>query len=250
MKPFKQTKPPVTTPSAAGHLLEVLELFSGHASGPVQNITVVEGRLAAAWDDLSGDDGGMRGEKLIGRTESMSWHPPLLRFRIERHGATVMGSTKAEVQEWAIDLERGTKSLVTASRRQVRPTQPRADVASVASEIVAAVTGGPAQQPATQDARNVNKEGFICVVTNPAFPNVVMIEQAARCDEFLDRVQEWSPYRDYELHHASHVADRFQAKSNVCEQLAAARVRDGEWFGISVEDAVRVVADIAKKYQV
>jgi len=40
---------------------------------------------------------------------------PHLRFRIERHGGTVMGSTRAEVQ---LDIERGVARIEETGRRQ------------------------------------------------------------------------------------------------------------------------------------
>ena len=65
----------------------------------------IEAHLAPVWDALAGDDGGMTSRKLHGRMEVVLWNPPRLTFYIERHGATVLGSSRAEVQEWTVDLE-------------------------------------------------------------------------------------------------------------------------------------------------
>ena len=43
--------------------------------------------------------------KLIGRMESVTWTPPILTFRIERHSGTVNGSVYAEMQCWDVDCE-------------------------------------------------------------------------------------------------------------------------------------------------
>ncbi len=100
--------------------------------------------VSPSWDVLAGDDGGMTRSKLFGRMERVVWQPPKFIFRIERHGATVMGSSRAELQEWTIDLEQRTKTVQTVSRRQVRPMQGRLDVQPIAEEIVAAIlTGRP-----------------------------------------------------------------------------------------------------------
>jgi len=86
----------------------------------------------------------MTGTKLLGRTECVVWQPAKIVFRIERHGATVMGSSRAELQEWTIDLEHRTKTVQTVGRRQVRPMQGRLDVKPIAEEIAAAVLAGRA----------------------------------------------------------------------------------------------------------
>jgi hypothetical protein len=110
--------------------------------GPIPATPELQRALADGWDDLAGDDGGMTGTKLLGRTENVVWLPPKLVFRIERHGATVMGSSRAELQEWIIDLEQRTKTVQTVGRRQVRPMQGRLDLQPVAEEIAAAILGG------------------------------------------------------------------------------------------------------------
>lgn len=103
---------------------------------------VVEKLLAAGWHDLEGDHGGMTADKLLGRMENPVWQPPLLTFRIERHGAVVMGSGRAEVQEWAVDLDRRTASLVKVTHRQLRPAQARLDLHPVAWELAEAILAG------------------------------------------------------------------------------------------------------------
>jgi hypothetical protein len=95
--------------------------------------------LADSWHEFSGDDGGMKGHKLLGRMEDVVWNTPLLTFTIERHGGTVMGSTRASLQEWTVDMDKGTVACVEARQRQLRPNQPRLDVTSIAKEIVAQI---------------------------------------------------------------------------------------------------------------
>src|SRR5438270_7987054 len=72
----------------------------------------IEQALAACWEDLAGYEGGMAGGKLFGRTEEMEWDPPLLIFKIERHGGFVAGSSRAEIQNWQVDLDRRSASLL------------------------------------------------------------------------------------------------------------------------------------------
>jgi len=46
----------------------------------------------------------MTADKLLGRMEEVLWSPPDLTFSIERHGAAALGSSRAELQEWMIDV--------------------------------------------------------------------------------------------------------------------------------------------------
>ena len=91
-------------------------------------------------------------------------------------------------------------------------------------------------------------DGFICVVTNPAFPNMVWLEQAMHFDEFMEEVQGWSPYRDYVLEDVRYVSDRMKAKADLQNAFAEARLADGDWFAIGVAQAVQMIDHIADKY--
>ena len=88
-------------------------------AGHVEETTQLELLLAEVWDDLGGDSGGIAGHKLIRRMEHVEWHPPLLTFVIERHGGTVLGSIRAEVQRWTVDLDRQTATCERAGHRQL-----------------------------------------------------------------------------------------------------------------------------------
>jgi hypothetical protein len=110
---------------------------------PDEKLREVEGLLLKCWDRLSGSDaGGMTASKLIGRTEEMEWIPPALNFKIERHGALVNGSSRAEVQCWRVDLDRENAELVDTRRRQKLPTAKRLDVKPIAAEIAALINDG------------------------------------------------------------------------------------------------------------
>ena len=79
---------------------------------------------------------------MLGRMEDVAWHPPLLTFTVERHGGTVMGSTRATLQEWTVDVEKKTVTCVEAKSRQLRPMRPRLDVRLLADEIVFLIVSG------------------------------------------------------------------------------------------------------------
>jgi hypothetical protein len=116
--------------------------LSARHPGPISDSPDIERLLATVWHDLAGDEGGMAGYKLLGRMENLAWQPPKIVFRIERHGATVMGSSRAELQEWTIDLVQRTATVEMVGRRQVRPMQGRLDVQPIAEEIAAAILEG------------------------------------------------------------------------------------------------------------
>ena len=99
--------------------------------------------FSGCWDQLQGSrGGGMAAHKLRGRTEEMQWKPPTLSFNIERHGAMVNGSSRAEVQQWRIDLDRKIAELAAFRRRQKLPMDKRLDVRPLAAEIAAFINAG------------------------------------------------------------------------------------------------------------
>ena len=113
------------------------------STGPVADFGAIELWLAALWASFSGSsEGGMRAHKLRNRTEEMEWNPPVLAFRIERHGGTVNGSTRAEVQHWEIDVDASTATLVHVGRRQVEGMARRVDVRPLADEIFSKIIAG------------------------------------------------------------------------------------------------------------
>ena len=76
-------------------------------AGRVAQTRQLESAMASCWHTiLGGDAGGMDGYKLRDRMEQPRWEPPILKFRVERHGSTVCGSTRAEIQQWEIDTNR------------------------------------------------------------------------------------------------------------------------------------------------
>lgn len=107
--------------------------------GPITDTGTLARLLADAWGEFGGDDGGIIPAKHLNRMEDVAWKPPLLTFTTERHGGTVMGSSRATLQEWTVNVEKMTVACVEARHRQVRPMQARLDLAAIAEEIVAQV---------------------------------------------------------------------------------------------------------------
>jgi hypothetical protein len=121
---------------------ELRKYLSSQKPGPLKVTSDVERLLAEVWGDLGGDHGGMAGHKLIGRMEAVEWQPPILRFTNERHGGTVFGSTRAELQHWTVDLDSRTAMFGRTVQRQVSRTASRVDIAPIAAEIADLIVGG------------------------------------------------------------------------------------------------------------
>jgi hypothetical protein len=129
---------------------EFLQLMSSLPPGDIgpDAATTVGRMLAECWDHLTGSgEGGMKSTKLVGRTEEVCWEPPLLRFKLERHGGTVNGSTKAELQHWVIDVCAGTAAIEGVKSRQIYAMDKPLKVEPLAEQLVAAVLSGDRSHP-------------------------------------------------------------------------------------------------------
>ncbi len=107
--------------------------------GPIGDASKLHTLLIDCWDEVSGSkEGGMKAYKLSGRIEQPTWNPPMLSFKIERHGGTVMGSSRAEMQSWTVDTARRTATVTEAGYRQLYQQQSpwtKAHAAKAAQEV-------------------------------------------------------------------------------------------------------------------
>ena len=119
------------------------ELLAALPPGPIPEDTKLNKALATCWDDFRGSyEGGMKDDKLLGRMENVQWQSPVLTFTIERHGGTVNGSTRAELQHWELNLDYQTASIVKEGHRQLEPMAPRVSVKAIAEEIAGLILSG------------------------------------------------------------------------------------------------------------
>lgn len=133
---------PVTEQASLQQLRDLLKTVPT-GSLPPDQYDETEWLLGCCWDHLvGGNDGGMKIEKLSGRIEGMKWSPPHLTFEIERHGGVVLGSKRAEMQVWTVDVERETATLEKGRFRQMRPNAARLDVRPIAEEIARLIRDG------------------------------------------------------------------------------------------------------------
>jgi hypothetical protein len=119
--------------------VERLRAFvAGLAPGPVADPALID-LIAACWHELAGsrEEGTTAGK--LGRMETLRWEPPHLRFVLERHGGTVLGSTRASLHHWAVDVAQGTARIENMSRRQLEAMASRFDARGLADRIAEAV---------------------------------------------------------------------------------------------------------------
>ncbi len=118
---------------------EALKKFLQHMqAGPLstESCKQLEVLLTAAWEEFDGHElGGMFSWKLADRLEDASWHPPHLSFTIERHGGSALGSTRAELQDWILDIDKKQAEVSQGRFRQIRKAAARLDVEAIADEI-------------------------------------------------------------------------------------------------------------------
>jgi hypothetical protein len=98
------------------------ELLNSVTPDEVLDLPDFDTALVELWPKLKGAyQGGMRPHELLLRMEDPSWEPPYLRFVIERHGGTVLGSTQATLQHWEVNLDEMTAEIVKTGHRQLAP---------------------------------------------------------------------------------------------------------------------------------
>lgn len=135
--------------------------------GEVPETADLDRLLAECWDEFDGaNDGGMEAYKLLGRIEKVHWEPPILRFVVERHGGTVCGSTRAELQHWEIDLDDKTAQIYKTGHRQLESMAPRISIKGLAEEIAQAILNDADDTRFYQDEH----DGSVVVNASMLFP--------------------------------------------------------------------------------
>jgi hypothetical protein len=123
-------------------LAELKRLLISRVAGPIRDETIQQ-LLQSCWDLLGGStQKGTLPEKLSGRMENLRWEPPHLLFEIERHGGTALGSSRAEIHQWRVDLEAEVAVCTTGRYRQLRRRIAPLDVKPLAEMIVRLIQSG------------------------------------------------------------------------------------------------------------
>jgi hypothetical protein len=115
----------------------------GLATGEVAEVGPVAALLAGCWHEFAGAKSQRMHAGKLGRIEAVRWDPPVLSFRIERHGAMGLGSTRAELQDWRVDLDRKAAHCGrSGSYRQVRPRAETVRIEPIAEELAESIAMG------------------------------------------------------------------------------------------------------------
>ena len=91
---------------------------------------------------------------------------------------------------------------------------------------------------------NREKEGEVYVITNPAFPDWVKIGMAVDSEDRLKGYQTGDPHRSYKLEFSKGFDDRRKAEAKAHTLAKNSFIKSGEWFNMSVQDAINVIEGI------
>lgn len=92
------------------------------------------------------------------------------------------------------------------------------------------------------------KEGYVYVLTNPAWPDWVKVGMAIDAEDRCNSYQTSSPFRDYQLHYQVHSDDRRDLERQAHEAVSEiAESQANEWFKIPVPLAVTCITDLLKQ---
>src|SRR5262245_10155191 len=167
---------------------QLLAYLGSIQAGSIAVTARLETLLAACWEEFAGSRAeGMTGDKLYDRMENVHWEPPILTFVIERHGGTVHGSSRAEIQGWTLNVDTRTASSYNAGHRQVQPMEARLDIRPLAEEVVQLVIGHQ------EDERlRWNTDGSVRIQIGKILPTGSAVKQTlnGRRRRFRQRVDE------------------------------------------------------------
>lgn len=92
------------------------------------------------------------------------------------------------------------------------------------------------------------KEGYVYVLTNPAWPDWVKVGMAIDAEDRCNSYQTSSPFRDYQLHYQVHSDDRRDLERQAHEAVSEiAESQANEWFKIPVPLVVTCITDLLKQ---
>lgn len=110
--------------------------------GTIERVDELRFMLESCWDTLSGSSETSMATYKLERMKSPSWAPPILTFTVERHGALVMGGSRAEKQMWEVDTAKWTARCGNVGYRQIKPRAPNFNAKSEAKRIVDMILAG------------------------------------------------------------------------------------------------------------
>ncbi len=98
--------------------------------------------LSQCWESIPGSDVKSTTADKLRRAEEVCWTPPILSFSLERHGGTVLGSSRASLHRWEVNTEQPEARIVNTSVRQLSPKSRVMDIKKVANETATLIFNG------------------------------------------------------------------------------------------------------------
>ena len=95
---------------------------------------------------------------------------------------------------------------------------------------------------------NKQKEGYIYILTNPAWQDWVKVGMAVDPEDRCSTFQIGSPFRDYDIFFTKFFKDKQKAESNLHKLLKKeAEQFNGEWFKIDKNETKRLIENYETK---
>ena len=154
---------------AAEELADLIRVLDGLPPGAIQGDDLVRVRslLAACWHLFGGHDETKMEAYKLERMEQVTWCKPELSLVIERHGGTKGGSSRAELQQWLVNLETRQIHRSESRIRQLRKAAPRLDIAELVGRLVATIeSGGPPPSWLRRDGTDSNSVQIVVIVVS------------------------------------------------------------------------------------
>lgn len=131
-------------PVRADYSFEMLrKRLSELPPGAVQEADGIVALLTRCWQQCAGSHSERMHSGKLWRVENLWWEPPVLSFTIDRHGRMGMGSTRAELQNWRVDLERKTaRCEASRSYRQMLSRAETVKIEPLARELADSMLSG------------------------------------------------------------------------------------------------------------
>ena len=90
-----------------------------------------------------------------------------------------------------------------------------------------------------------SKEGYVYIITNPAWPDWVKSGMAVDAEDRLNGYQTSSPMRDYKLEYSVKSKDRRKSEKEAhTKALRKCDDAHGEWFKMSVSEAIELLDNL------
>jgi hypothetical protein len=141
--------------------------------------------LKECWRFLKGSDEHKTFSNKMSRAENLQWNPPVLSFQLERHGATVNGSSRADVHYWDVDIDEGTATIVKTGRRQISKMDSRMDINAKTDEIASNILDGLDHPSLNWD----NKRETVVITIGQIIPETISQTTQSRRKRFRDRLE-------------------------------------------------------------